>query len=412
MPITRASTRWLLQAVALSCAALAGCDVQTYDEAAAGFDNDGGGTPPPPPPPPPGGSSFGPVFSEIQASVFTPTCATSTCHSGANPPAGLNLEAANSYAMLVGIASSQEPGVQRVAPGDPDDSYLVRKLSGTAGTGGVMPPGGALEQADVDTIRQWISDGAVDDRVQASDPVRVTSLSPAPNATLTAAPTQVVAGFDRDLDASTVNAMTFTVRGSGGDASFTDGNEVQVTATTVSVPGANPASAVFDLAGVTLANDTYRVSLAGGGASIIMDMDGNALDGEFGGAFPSGNGVAGGNFVAQFSLAVPVQLGPTLDQIQAAVFEPMCASCHSPGGSAGGVGMDLRDADSSYASLVNVPSAADPMILRVVEGDPDTSYLVHKLENTGDVGVMPPTGMLDQSTIDVIRQWIADGAVR
>ncbi|HEX5789432.1 MAG TPA: hypothetical protein VFY03_14705, partial [Woeseiaceae bacterium] len=174
----------------------------------------------------------------------------------------------------------------------------------------------------------------------------------------------------------------------------------------------NPASAVFDLAGVTLADDTYRVSLAGAGASLILDTDANALDGEFSGTFPSGNGVAGGNFTVQFAVATPVQLGPTLDEIQTAVLTPVCSGCHSPAGAAAATGLFLRDADESHMSLVSVPSVADPMILRVAPADPVNSYLMHKLQNIGDVGVMPPTGMLPQTTIDVIREWIADGALR
>ena len=49
---------------------------------------------------------------------------------------------------------------------------------------------------------------------------------------------------------------------------------------------------------------------------MIMDLDGNALDGEFGSVFPSGN------FVAQFTITTPVVMGPTLPQIQAIVFGP------------------------------------------------------------------------------------------
>ena len=117
---------------------LAGCDVQTYDDAASAFNDNAPSTPPPPPPPPPPGASFGPNFSEIQAAVFTPDCATSGCHAGANPAAGLNLEAASSYAMLVGVASSQDANIQRVNAGNPDQSYLIQKLEGTAGSG--QPP--------------------------------------------------------------------------------------------------------------------------------------------------------------------------------------------------------------------------------------------------------------------------------
>jgi len=48
---------------------------------------------------PPAGP-LGPNFSEIQANVFTLTCATTGCHFGAGAPQGLRLDAASSFAEL------------------------------------------------------------------------------------------------------------------------------------------------------------------------------------------------------------------------------------------------------------------------------------------------------------------------
>ena len=76
-------------------------------------------------------------FQEIQDTVFTPIC--THCHIGANAPQGLRLDAANSYAMLVNVASAEVPGLLRVIPGNPDQSYLVQKIQGTAAVGGRMP---------------------------------------------------------------------------------------------------------------------------------------------------------------------------------------------------------------------------------------------------------------------------------
>jgi hypothetical protein len=48
-----------------------------------------------------------------------------------------------------------------VEAGDPDNSYLIQKLEGTASEGAQMPFGGPpLDQAVIDDIRQWIADGA------------------------------------------------------------------------------------------------------------------------------------------------------------------------------------------------------------------------------------------------------------
>ena len=276
-----------------------------------------------------------------------------------------------------------------------------------------MPPGAPLAQAEIDVIRQWITDGALDDTVQPSFPIRVSTISPAPNMNLDAGPMQISAGFDRDVDASTVNELTFLLEGSGGDGSFIEGNEVQIDGTGRVSVGANPASAIFDLTGVVLADDTYRISLLGNGANVIMDLDANALDGEYLGVLPSGNGAAGGDFVVTFTVTTPVVLGPTLDQIQAVVFTPACASCHTGVGAILPGSMNLSNADASLANLVNIDSVNEPGIFRVVAGDPDNSYLIDKLEGTHTVGgIMPPTGMLPQATIDEIRQWITDGALR
>lgn len=314
-----------------------------------------------------------------------------------------------SYAMLVDVPSSQNNTILRVAPNDPDNSYLIQKLEGTAGTGAQMPLNGApLPQAQIDVIRQWITDGAVDDRTPSADPIRVTDLSPLPDSD-GAAPTEIVATFDRELDASTVNANTFLLQGSGGDGTFGDGNEVDIAANAITTPAMTPMSATFDLTGINLADDTYEVRLLGSGGSVILDIDANALDGEFGGTFPSGDGNAGGDFEATFTVTTAAA-GMTFAEIQTNVFTPSCATagCHSGGTPAGG--MDLS-AGAAYASLFNVASNNPGCAaLRVNPGDPDTSCLIQRLEGT--VAPSMPLGgaMLAQSVIDDIRQWIADGA--
>ena len=371
---------------------------------------------PPDPPTPPPAPPFGANFSEIQAELFTPTCAVSGCHTGAAAPQGLRLDEDNSYGLLVDVASTEVPSILRVAPGDPDNSYLIQKLEGTASVGEQMPFGGPpLPQASIDVIRQWIIDGAIDDRAPSGEAIRVASLSPVPDSDLETPPEEIIAMFDRELDVSTVNAETFVLEASGGDGTFADGNEEQVVAAGITTPDMNPASATFDLSGVALADDTYRVRLLGSGASVILDLDANALDGEFSGTFPSGDGTGGGDFEALFTIAAPVAMGPTLDEIQASVFTPVCSGCHTgPMSDALPGGMDLTNADASFANLVGVPSVQVPELSRVEAGDPDNSYLIHKLEGTASEGAQMPFGgtPLEQAVIDDIRQWITDGAAR
>jgi hypothetical protein len=73
----------------------------------------------------------------------------------------LRLDAANSYAMLVGVASGGVPALKRVAPGDADNSYIIHKLEGHQAVGARMPLGGPyLDAQTIGLIRQWITNGA------------------------------------------------------------------------------------------------------------------------------------------------------------------------------------------------------------------------------------------------------------
>jgi mono/diheme cytochrome c family protein len=49
-----------------------------------------------------------------------------------------------------------------IVPGSPDTSRLVQSLIGTHPTGMVMPPGGSLSDADIQTIIDWVAGGALE----------------------------------------------------------------------------------------------------------------------------------------------------------------------------------------------------------------------------------------------------------
>jgi hypothetical protein len=102
-----------------------------------------------------------PTFSDIQTMIFIPIC---VCHVGAAAPQGLVLDTADSIDMLVNIPSAEVLDLFRVEPGNPDDSYLVRKLEGGPGiVGSQMPLGGPpLDQDLIDRVREWILAGALD----------------------------------------------------------------------------------------------------------------------------------------------------------------------------------------------------------------------------------------------------------
>jgi hypothetical protein len=354
-----------------------------------------------------GGGTLQANFISIQDNILTPIC--TTCHAGAGAPQGLRLDSANSYALLVGVASQEQPAFQRVMAGDPNDSYLIKKLEGTASVGGRMPLGGnPLAQADINVIRQWITDGAQPPAGTVTTPVRVTSLSPLPDSTVLTVPTSIMAVFDRALDATSVDSTTVLIQRSGGDGTFGDGNEVTITPVSVTVPAANTKTIVVDISAAPPTEDVYRVTLVGTGATMIRDLSGNALDGEFSGAFPSGNSTQGGNFVAKFTVA---GIQPTLQSIQDNVFTPICSGCHT-GPTSGALpgGMDLTTVAHSAASLINVASIENGALKRVLPNDADNSYLIKKLEGTAG-SQMPLGGQpLSAATITKIRTWITNGA--
>jgi hypothetical protein len=107
----------------------------------------------------------------------------------------------------------------------------------------------------------------------------------------------------------------------------------------------------------------------------------------------------------------PAPLAPTLASIQTNVFSVNCAipGCH--GGGTVQYGLRL-DPGFSAGNLINVASPRDANLIRVIPGNPDGSFIIQKLEGTQTLGDrMPQFGpYLPQSTIDVIRQWIQDGA--
>lgn len=111
-----------------------------------------------------------PTFASIQSDIFQTTdsagrtrclqCHTST---GRNPAGGLNLNPEGAYEQLVNAPSTGKPGAVRVVPGNPDASYVVQKLEGTAGIAGRrMPTTGPpfLTDGQIKIVRRWIAIGA------------------------------------------------------------------------------------------------------------------------------------------------------------------------------------------------------------------------------------------------------------
>lgn len=94
--------------------------------------------------------------------IFAANCALAGCHSAASAQEGLVLAPGQAFANIVNVSSSQNPALNRITPGNPDDSYLVMKIRGAAGIRGSRMPLGRppLTAEQIQTIVDWVLEGA------------------------------------------------------------------------------------------------------------------------------------------------------------------------------------------------------------------------------------------------------------
>ena len=118
-------------------------------------------------------------------------------------------------------------------------------------------------------------------------------------------------------------------------------------------------------------------------------------------------------YTALLGANIALAQSPTFKQDVLPILQQNCVSCHITGEELGGLGLAPSLA---YKQLVNKP-AVQAQQTRVVPGDPEKSYLVHKLSGThldnGGTGGRMPLGFpqLSDANIDVIKAWIAAGAL-
>jgi hypothetical protein len=126
----------------------------------------------------------------------------------------------------------------------------------------------------------------------------VINTTPLPDSTSTPPVTTVQLSFDAPLDTSKPNTSDFSIVSPGPDHAFGTADDVSVAIASLAF------NAKGDLLTLTLAAplkpDTYELTV---NSADVLDRDGVALDGEFNGTFPSGDGVPGGKFVEQFSVS-------------------------------------------------------------------------------------------------------------
>ena len=106
------------------------------------------------------GASEPPSFAVVRDDVLLLSCGFSSCHGGG--AGGLTLDEAGAYDALVDVESTAAAGEIHVIPGDPDNSYLIKKLEAAPDIvdDPMPPPLGGQDPADIELIRAWIAAGA------------------------------------------------------------------------------------------------------------------------------------------------------------------------------------------------------------------------------------------------------------
>src|SRR5262249_25963180 len=119
-------------------------------------------------------------------------------------------------------------------------------------------------------------------------PPQVTATSVAPNGVVAPGSLTYQVTFSEPMRVLNLTTDDFSLRGNFRNVNYPAGSF-----------SFTPAGTVLTLTYTGLPDDNYSLTVVAGasGGTNFTDAVGNALDGEFSGTFPSGNGVPGGNFV-------------------------------------------------------------------------------------------------------------------
>jgi uncharacterized membrane protein len=162
-------------------------------------------------------------------------------------------------------------------------------------------------------------------------------------------------------------------------------------------------------------DDAEHSNTSGAAGAAGMVMAGMAAASGVGGAAAVAGAAAGGGAGSSMSsgkLSFATDVYPKL-------IRPKCSACHNDAPSFGGLAYFPGDASFAYGNLVNVPAGAAENnlckasgLMRVKPGDPEHSLMYLKLTMPPCGSKMPPAAFSQatQEQVDLVRQWIMDGA--
>lgn len=100
-------------------------------------------------------------YSQQIEPIFRTHC--QGCHQPAKPQ--------GEYVMtdVAKLRSGGESGDAAIVAGKPEESYLLRQIVKVDGAAAMPKKGSPLNDADVELVRRWIQEGAVDDRTVSAE---------------------------------------------------------------------------------------------------------------------------------------------------------------------------------------------------------------------------------------------------
>ena len=124
---------------------------------------------------PPGNEDSKVSYHKDVEPIFRRNCLG--CHQGAKQLGGYLM---TNFESMVAGGESEEPAI---VPGDPDKSYLVARITPVDGVAEMPePPAKPLSDVEIETIRKWIEQGAVNDSPVDSGPTFSSDNPPVYNA--------------------------------------------------------------------------------------------------------------------------------------------------------------------------------------------------------------------------------------
>jgi hypothetical protein len=201
-------------------------------------------------------------------------------------------------------------------------------------------------------------------------PPSVIATNPAPGAQLNSAPTLLTLSVDQTLDPTFTQVSGFLLREAGADRQLGTNDDVTIALGAVALQNANTRVAVTPA--TLLTPGSYRFTAFSEG---VVSVSQNPLDGEFTGAFPSGDNVLGGDFTFDFDI-LPVQvIGATPapnakvappDEVQILFAQAVNPALAAPGDfdlRAAGDDMQFNTGDDVIASFDSLAFAPDRLSL-------------------------------------------------